>query len=106
MVALASIVIAFGVQSTLDWTWFFSGVTIPVLLCAGWLAGRGPLTRAASPAESDADVPGAELSSGGAGGWFDRLATRPAVAATVVLLLAGTLAIGWLQWRPLRSAQR
>ena len=104
MVALASIVIAFGVQSTLDWTWFFSGVTIPVLLCAGWLAGRGPLVRAVAPADRSADAGAA--GPGSADGWFDRLAARPAVAVTIVLLLAGTLAIGWLQWRPLRAAQQ
>ena len=27
----------------LDFTFYFPGITIPVLLCAGWLAGRGPL---------------------------------------------------------------
>jgi hypothetical protein len=121
MIALASIVIAFGVQSTLDWTWFFSGVTVPVLLCAGWLAGRGPLTRTPVPADPgtaarNADVRSADARSADArsaapspvstDGWFDRLATRPAVAATVVLLFAGCLVIGWMQWRPLRSAQQ
>jgi hypothetical protein len=104
MVALAAIVIAFGVQSTLDWTWFFSGLTVPVLLCAGWLAGRGPLTRTVATADPDARAAGQSPAS--AGGWFDRLAARPGIATTVVLLLAGTLVIGWLQWRPLRSAQQ
>ena len=106
MVALAAIVIAFGVQSTLDWTWFFAGLTVPVLLCAGWLAGRGPLTPTLAPAGSSTDGRSAEPSRVGTGGWLDRLAARPAAAATVVLLFAGTLAIGWMQWRPLRSAQQ
>ena len=43
MVALGLIVVGFGIESTLDWTWYFPGVGVPVLLCAGWLAGRGPL---------------------------------------------------------------
>jgi cytochrome c-type biogenesis protein CcmH/NrfG len=106
MVALAAIVIAFGVQSTLDWTWFFSGVTVPVLLCAGWLAGRGPLTQTVAAADPSIDDLAAERDPVSANGWFDRLARRPASAAVIVVLLAGTLAIGWMQWRPLRSAQQ
>jgi hypothetical protein len=99
MVALAAIVVAFGVQSTLDWTWFFTGIAVPVLLCAGWLVGRGPLLAAElGDAPSSRRVRRAD--------WLDWLATRPATAATVVLLLAGTLFVGWLQWRPLRSAEQ
>jgi O-Antigen ligase len=99
MVALASIVIAFGVQSTLDWTWFFSGLTVPVLLCAGWLAGRGPLVTA-NPRVTPA--PESERATG----WLDRLAARPAASATVILLVAATILIGWTQWRPLHAAQQ
>jgi hypothetical protein len=96
MVALAAIVIAFGVQSTLDWTWFFSGVTVPVLVCAGWLAGRGPLV---APARVPATAPNRP-------GLLDRLAARPAAAATVVALLVAAGLIGWMQWRPLHSGQQ
>jgi O-Antigen ligase len=95
MVALASIVIAFGIQSTLDWTWFFSGVAVPVVLCAGWLAGRGPLV---APARVTAEPTRAGL--------FDRLAARPAAAATIVSLVIAIGVIGWMQWRPLHSAQQ
>jgi hypothetical protein len=84
------------VQSTLDWTWFFSGVTVPVLLCAGWLAGRGPLV---APAPVSAGEPRRSA-------LLDRLAARPAAAAAVVLLVMATLFIGWMQWRPLRSTQQ
>jgi hypothetical protein len=103
MIALAAIVVGFGVQSTLDWTWFFPGATIPVLLCAGWLAGRGPLVGAEARVEARATS-----ASDGAGtsGWLDRLAARPAAATTVILLVAATIFIGWMQWRPLRSAQQ
>ena len=103
MIALAAIVVAFGVQSALDWTWFFAGTTVPVLLCAGWLVGRGPLVTAESPAGADrssATAPGSDR------GWLDRLAARPAAAATVVLLVAATIFVGWMQWRPLHSAQQ
>jgi hypothetical protein len=96
MVALAAIVVAFGIQSTLDWTWFFSGVTVPVLVCAGWLAGRGPLLAPARVPATESNRPGL----------LDRLAARPAAAATVVLLLVAAVLIGWMQWRPLHSAQQ
>ncbi len=43
MATLLSVVVAFGASSCIDWTWFIPGVTLPALLCAGWLAGRGPL---------------------------------------------------------------
>jgi hypothetical protein len=85
--SLAAVVLAFGIQSTLDWTWYFTGIGVPVLLAAGWLAGRGagaPVARRAgriSPLD------------------------RPAALATCVLLVAAVLAGGWLTWRPLRSAQ-
>ena len=98
MIALAAGVVAFGVQSALDWTWFFIGVVVPVLLCAGWLAGRGPLqSPAVAPPEAGA---GRERSS-----MLDRLAARPAAAAALVSLVVGTLLACWLIWRPLRSAQ-
>jgi hypothetical protein len=100
MVALAAIVVGFGVQSTLDWTWFFSGATVPVLLCAGWLVGRGPLVPAETP------VVAAATESERTTGWLDRLAARPVAAATVVLLVAAAIFIGWMQWRPLHSAQQ
>jgi hypothetical protein len=96
MVALAAIVVAFGIQSTLDWTWFFSGVTVPVLVCAGWLAGRGPLVAPAPVPATEPNRPGL----------LDRLAARPAAAATMVLLLVAAVVIGWMQWRPLHSAQQ
>ncbi|MGH2888113.1 MAG: O-antigen ligase family protein, partial [Solirubrobacteraceae bacterium] len=43
LVAMAAVTVTFGIQSALDWTWYFPGVAIPALVCAGWLAGRGPL---------------------------------------------------------------
>ncbi len=33
-----------------DWTWYVPGDACVALLCAGWLAGRGPLTATAEPA--------------------------------------------------------
>jgi hypothetical protein len=42
MATLLPICVVFGVHSFVDWTWFVPGNAILALLCAGWLAGRGP----------------------------------------------------------------
>ena len=42
-VALLAAVFAFGVHSALDWTWSFPAATLPALIAAGWLAGRGSI---------------------------------------------------------------
>ena len=87
MAALAVSVVGFGIQSSLDWTWYFPGVAVPVLLCAGWLAGRGPLAHPVGwlrPRGTLLDRPGAAA----------------AAAAVVIVALAGA----WLQWQPQHSA--
>jgi hypothetical protein len=43
MLAMLCIVVVFGVHSFADWTWYVPGDAFVALLCAGWLAGRGPL---------------------------------------------------------------
>ena len=45
MLALLCLVVVFGVHSTVDWTWYTPGTACVALLCAGWLAGRGPLSQ-------------------------------------------------------------
>ena len=47
MLSMLCLVVVFGVHSTIDWTWFVPGDACVALLCAGWLAGRGPLDSAA-----------------------------------------------------------
>ena len=89
MVALALIVIGFGIESTLDWTWYFPGVSVPVLLCAGWLAGRGPL---AAPVGR----PGSRRSL------LDRPGAAALAAGVAVIALAGA----WMQWLPQHSADQ
>jgi O-antigen ligase/polysaccharide polymerase Wzy-like membrane protein len=87
LIALVLVVVAFGVQSTIDWTWFFPGVAIPVLLCAGWLSGRGPLSAPVGIAARRAS-----------------LLARPAIAAGVTAIAAVSLLLAWLIWQPLSSA--
>ena len=64
-------------------------MTIPVLVCGGWLAGRGALTapvgRRAAPRVS--------------------VLERPGAGALVTGLVAVALIGAWVMWQPLRSAQ-
>jgi hypothetical protein len=89
MVALAIVVVVFGIHSSLDFTFYFPGVTIPALLCAGWLAGRGPL---AAPVGRR---PEGRVS----------VVQRPGAGALITGLAAVALIGAWLMWQPLRSAQ-
>ena len=43
MLSMLCLVVVFGVHSFVDWTWYVPGDAFVALLCAGWLAGRGPL---------------------------------------------------------------
>ena len=87
MAALLGAAVAFGASSSIDWTWFIPGVALPALLCAGWLAGRGPLPERVGLRER-------------------RARTRSWVGAP--LAVSATVALGvlcmWMVWQPLRSA--
>ena len=89
LVAVAIVVVVFGIQSALDWTWYFPGVAVPALICAGWLTGRGPL---------DAPV-GRTLRR-------RSLLARPGAGFTLLGLATVALLGGWLMWQPLRSVQQ
>ena len=43
LLTLAVVVLVFAVHSLVDWTWFVPANAGVALLCAGWVAGRGPL---------------------------------------------------------------
>jgi cytochrome c-type biogenesis protein CcmH/NrfG len=86
---LATTAIAFGVHSTVDWTWFVPGTAIAGLVCAAWVAGRGP---------AEQPLPAAVLPR-------DRAAlsaARSRIALAAVVLVAG-LAGAWAIWQPQRS---
>jgi hypothetical protein len=87
LVTVAVVVVMFGLQSAIDWTWYFPGVAIPTLVCAGWLAGRGPLNE---PAGRLRDRPS--------------LLARPLAGFTITGLATVALLAAWLMWQPLRSA--
>jgi hypothetical protein len=87
LVALLAVVVTFGFHSLIDWTWFIPGTAVVALACAGWLAGRGPL----SP-------PMGRLSQA-------RGVTRaPALAAGVITVLVLAIAAIWVIVQPLRSS--
>jgi hypothetical protein len=44
LLAIALVAVVFGVHSSIDWTWFVPAVAVTGLFCAGWVAGRGPLS--------------------------------------------------------------
>lgn len=88
MFTLLAVVIAFGVHSAIDWTWFVPGTAVPALFCAGWLAGRGPLDRAPGRWRAQA-----------------RLRQRPGLAAGAAVIGAVAVLAAWLVWQPLRAAQ-
>lgn len=43
LVAATLVVVVFGLQSAIDWTWFVPGPTAMALVAAGFVAGRAPL---------------------------------------------------------------
>ncbi|HEX2702134.1 MAG TPA: O-antigen ligase family protein [Solirubrobacteraceae bacterium] len=86
LLTMVTCVVIFTAHSTIDWTWFVPGVTLIALLCAGWVAGRGPHGAVLALGRPDAAV----LS--------DRRRGVLAGAAVVLALL-----VAWSQWQPLRS---
>ena len=88
LVTLLAVVLIFGIHSAIDWTWFIPGLAVPALICAGWLAGRGPLAhpvgRATRPGRAFVAAPG----------------QIAAIAAIAAIALLGA----WTIWQPLRSS--
>lgn len=85
--ALGLCVLAYGIQSAIDWTWFIPGPTVAALAAAGFLAGRGPLDD-----DGDAVAPSPRPSG-------DPLRTIAAAAVAITALLSA-----WAVWQPERSA--
>lgn len=81
----ATIVVVFGVHSFVDWTWFVPGNAMLALLCAGWVAGRGPVSEPLRPRRS-------------AG-----IRWRAALAVGVVAL---AVVSAWAAWQPERATMR
>jgi hypothetical protein len=107
LLTMLCVVVAFGVHSFIDWTWYIPGNACVALLFAGWLAGRGPLRlgRAGPPAGRDPSGDGETSRPAWAPALLvprlaevGRLRLGVALAAIVVAVLAA-----WSQWQPQRS---
>ncbi|MHB1999758.1 MAG: tetratricopeptide repeat protein [Solirubrobacteraceae bacterium] len=85
------IVATFGLHSLADWTWYAPGVACVALICAGWLAGRGPLHE---PEVQPEAVRWRHLLPGRA----SNLRLAGAGAAIALALLAA-----WVEWQPALS---
>ena len=89
LVTMVAVVAVFVVDSTIDRSWFVPGDTVIALLCAGWVAGRGPHTQA---------VLAKRVS-------LHRLARSPVLGGGALAAIAVALMVAWMQWQPLRSEQ-
>jgi O-antigen ligase len=87
LLALLLFVVAFGLSSAFDWTWYFPALAVPALLGAGWLAGRGPLGAPVGRAASR--VPAL---------------SRPGALGACSTLVLVSLVCAWLVWQPQRAA--
>ena len=87
LVTLLAVVVIFGLSSLIDWTWFVPGVAVPALVCAGWLAGRGPLDAPVGRARDRRRVSGLH-----------------GAAAAGLGVVAATIIAAWFVWQPLHSA--
>jgi cytochrome c-type biogenesis protein CcmH/NrfG len=91
LLTMSTVVLVFAFHSLIDWTWFVPGTVAVALLCAGWVAGRGPLR---------ARLEGSEEPAVATRWWRPDPAT--AVAALAVVVLA--LTICWTALQPVRAA--
>jgi hypothetical protein len=89
LLSMLCLVVVFGMHSLIDWTWYVPGNACVALLCAGWLAGRGPLAPDGEAVALVRRWPPPAPSR-----------TRAILAAAVV---AGALLAAWTQWQPQRS---
>ncbi len=95
LLSMFCLVVTFGIHSFADWTWYVPGTACAALLCAGWLAGRGPLLEVTGPT-----VGGPAPALPTFGGRPSNTRILIASAAIVAALLAA-----WAQWQPQRAVQ-
>ena len=97
LLTLVAVVVVFGANSFVDWTWLVPANAAVALLAAGWVAGRGPLGRA-DDASDPAPAPGGDLRGRLRAGMRERGRAAGAAAAIVI-----ALATTWAVWQPMRA---
>jgi len=105
LLSMLCLVVVFGVHSFVDWTWYVPGDACVALLCAGWLAGRGPLsrrtdTRAGLPARAGRDAGLAPFRD--PAGAPRRGPSRYRICLAAAAIVAALLAV-WSEAQPQRS---
>ncbi|HEV2998118.1 MAG TPA: O-antigen ligase family protein [Solirubrobacteraceae bacterium] len=118
LLSMLCLVVVFGAHSTIDWTWYVPGDAAVALLCAGWLAGRGPLPEmlAGAPGGDPSPEDTLVLRPGGSAGAAQtrtpsraRLPGLPepgtARVATALAVLLASLLAAWSEWHPQRSVE-
>ncbi len=109
MLTLLCVVIVFGMHSLIDWTWYVPGNACVALLCAGWLAGRGPLAGAPAAARAASPAPPApaerwERLKPTAGRWSDWTnSVGPVRGGLALVAIVAALLAAWSEWQPQRS---
>jgi hypothetical protein len=98
LLTMLCLVVTFGIHSFVDWTWYVPGLACVALLCAGWLAGRGPL--GSDLAATGIPPDSRDGASGPGSPPIDRRALGIAAAVVVAALLAA-----WAEWQPQRSVE-
>jgi hypothetical protein len=102
MLTLAVVVVVFAAHSLVDWTWFVPANAAVAMLCAGWVAGRGPLrARLESPAGPPGPAPPAWPHASRLARIGQRVPPFRALAVGVVLAIA--LAAAWSAYQPVRA---
>jgi len=88
-------VVVFGLHSLYDWTWYVPANAVLALICAAWVAGRGPLQQAAPGGGGTAPAGGLP--------WREGRRPQPWRIGLACAVLAAALLAAWSQWQPQRS---
>ncbi len=108
MLSMLCLVVVFGAHSLIDWTWYVPGDACVALLCAGWLAGRGPLRSSSSTSAAGAGGVTVEMTSLGLSPSATAGPARHARPSNTRMLTAAAVIVAallaaWSQWQPQRS---
>ena len=109
LLSMLCLVVVFGAHSFIDWTWYVPGDACVALLCAGWLAGRGPLLASSDAGiHAFAGLGGSDLDqtvlAGIGRGRYRRTSSRARLTLAAAAIVAALLA-AWSQWQPVRSEE-